>query len=193
MKCEAWKGKSKIGNLLYRVWRDLSKKVGGMLNVVQHLHCARCLGQIIIVNRKWRNFDCLALEFSHSHSFDANLIHAQAIYHFLLRCTNVLLSFTQMKQLHCHRVGENSTIKPFKECETMTVSFLYPTIFYSHVCRKVVRFILLLRYRGACKGGKSPKLGWDWDPAWSSFDNKRWPLQGNGWIWEAQFLLFNPY
>ena len=111
MKCEAWKGKSKIGNLLCRVWRDLSKKVGGMLNVVQHLHCARCLGQIIIVNRKWRNFDCLALEFSHSHSFDANLIHAQAIYHFLLRCTNVLLSFTQMKQLHCHRVGENSTKK----------------------------------------------------------------------------------
>ena len=78
-----------------------------MLNVVQHLHCPPCLGQIIIVNRKWRNFDCLALEFSHSHSFDANLIHAQAIYHFLRRCTNVLLSFTQMKQLHCHRVGEN--------------------------------------------------------------------------------------
>ena len=141
MKCEAWKGKSKIGNLLYRVWRDLSKKVGGMLNVVQHLHCSRCLGQIIIVNRKWRNFDCLALEFSHSHSFDANLIHAQAIYHFLRRCTDVLLSFTQMKQLHCHRVGENSTIKKSDSRSTKRWQFLFyvQRFFYSHVCRKVVR------------------------------------------------------
>ena len=128
-------------NLLYRVWRDLSKKVGGMLNVVQHLHCPRCLGQIIIVNRKWRNFDCLALEFSHSHSFDANLIHAQAIYHFLRRCTNVLLSFTQMKQLHCHRVGENSTIKKSDSRSTKRWQFLFyvQRFFYSHVCRKVVR------------------------------------------------------
>ena len=93
--------------------------------------------------------------------------------------------------------------KRFKEYETIDSFFFYVKRFFirMYVGRWYdikspyikLGFILLLRYRGACKGGKSPKLGWDWDPAWSSFDNKRWPLQGNGWIWEAQFLLFNPY
>ena len=65
--------------------------------------------------------------------------------------------------------------KRFKEYETIDSFFFYVKRFFirMYVGRWYdikspyikLGFILLLRYRGACKGGKSPKLGWDWDPA----------------------------